>query len=232
MPKVQRDGGLESTPEKKPKQQARQPQARGGRAAAAKAEKAEKAEKKPAVKAVPRLTQAYKTEVVPTLMKEFNFRSPMEVPRLKKVVLNVSLGEALTNSKAIDSAVRDLATVSGQKPIVTRARKSIAGFKLRAGTPIGVAVTLRGARMMHFLDRLFNAALPRIRDFSGVPRTSFDGRGNFSMGIREQIIFPEIDYDSIDRIRGMQVTIATTAKDDKQAERLLELMGMPFARRN
>jgi len=156
----------------------------------------------------------------------------MEVPRLKKVVLNISLGEALTNSRAIEAAVRDLTTVSGQKPIVTKARKAIAGFKLRAGMPIGAAVTLRGSRMMHFLDRLFNAALPRIRDFGGVPRTSFDGRGNFSMGIREQIIFPEIDYDSIDRIRGMQVTIATTAKDDKQAERLLELMGMPFARRN
>ena len=231
MPKVQRDGGLESTPEKKPRQQARQQQAKGGRAAAPKP-KAEKAEKKPSVKVVPRLSQAYKTEMVPALMKEFNLSSPMEAPRLKKVVLNISLGEALTNSKAIESAARDLTTVSGQKPVVTKARKSIAGFKLRAGTPIGVAVTLRGARMMHFLDRLFNAALPRIRDFGGVPRTSFDGRGNFSMGIREQIIFPEIDYDSIDRIRGMQVTIATTAKDDKQAERLLELMGMPFARQN
>jgi len=165
-------------------------------------------------------------------MKEFKFQSPMEVPRIKKVVLNVSLGEALTNSRAIESAVRDLTTMTGQKPIVTRARKSIAGFKLRAGVPIGTAVTLRGRRMMYFLERLFNAALPRIRDFNGIPRSSFDGQGNFTIGIREQIIFPEIDYDSIDRIRGFQVTIATTAKDDRQAERLLEMMGVPFARQN
>jgi len=227
MPKVQRDGGLEAKAEKKPRR-TRQAKSRPSRSATPKVN----AESQGAEKVLPRLTQRYKDEIVPTLMKEFNFKSPMEVPRIKKVVLNVSLGEALTNSHAIESAVRDLTTIAGQKPIVTRAHKSIAGFKLRAGTAIGTAVTLRGQRMMYFLDRLFNAALPRIRDFNGIPRSSFDGHGNFSIGIREQIIFPEIDYDSIDRIRGFQVTITTTTKDDRQAERLLEMMGVPFTRQN
>lgn len=231
MPEVQRDGGLEAKKEKKPPRTG-QAKSRAPRSAASKTKTKAKVPAKAQEKAIPRLSQLYKEEIVPSLMKEFKFQSPMEVPRIKKVVLNVSLGEALTNSRAIESAVRDLTTMTGQKPIVTRARKSIAGFKLRAGVPIGTAVTLRGRRMMYFLERLFNAALPRIRDFNGIPRSSFDGQGNFTIGIREQIIFPEIDYDSIDRIRGFQVTIATTAKDDRQAERLLEMMGVPFARQN
>lgn len=233
MPEVQRDGGLEAEKEKKPRRTG-QAKSRASRSAASKTKPKTKTKAKTQVqeKAIPRLTQLYKDEIVPSLMKEFKFQSPMEVPRIKKVVLNVSLGEALTNSRAIESAVRDLTTMTGQKPVVTRARKSIAGFKLRAGVAIGTAVTLRGRRMMYFLERLFNAALPRIRDFNGIPRSSFDGQGNFTIGIREQIIFPEIDYDSIDRIRGFQVTIATTAKDDRQAERLLEMMGVPFARQN
>ena len=177
----------------------------------------------------PRLLELYRSEVVPTMMREFGYRNTMEVPRLKKVVVNIGLGEALTNAKAIESATKDLTTISGQKPIVTRARKSIAGFKLREGNPIGVCVTLRGARMYYFVERLLNAALPRIRDFRGVSPKSFDGRGNYSMGIREQIIFPEIDYGQIERIRGFQVTIGTTARNDGEAERLLALMGMPFA---
>jgi large subunit ribosomal protein L5 len=202
----------------------------------AKVARDEKTEKKdptpPKPRGMPRLLKRYREEIVPALMKEFNLRTPMQVPRVRKVVLNVSLGEALTNSKAIESVVKDITAIAGQKPVVTRARKSIASFKLRAGAQIGVAVTLRDRHMMYFLDRLFNVALPRIRDFSGIPRTSFDGRGNFSLGIREQIIFPEINYDSIDRIRGLQVTIATSSKDNKQAQRLLELMGMPFTRQN
>ena len=178
----------------------------------------------------PRLRALYFSEVVPTMMREFEYDNVMQVPRLKKVMLNIGLGEALTNPRAIESATRDLTAISGQKPIVTRARKSIAGFKLREGNTIGVCVTLRGTRMYHFVDRLFNTALPRIRDFRGVSPRSFDGRGNYSMGIREQIIFPEIDYGQIERIRGFQVTIATTARTDGEAERLLTLLGMPFAR--
>ena len=178
----------------------------------------------------PSLRALYFSEVVPTMMREFEYDNIMQVPRQKKVMLNIGLGEALTNPRAIESATRDLTAISGQKPIVTRARKSIAGFKLREGNTIGVCVTLRGARMYHFVDRLFNTALPRIRDFRGVSPRSFDGRGNYSMGIREQIIFPEIDYGQIERIRGFQVTIATTARTDAEAERLLTLLGMPFAR--
>jgi large subunit ribosomal protein L5 len=164
------------------------------------------------------------------LMREFGFDNPMRVPRIKKIVLNIGLGEALTDSKAMENATRDLMNISGQKPVINRARKSIAAFKLREGNPIGTSVTLRGAWMYHFLDRLINIALPRIRDFRGIPRQGFGGRGNFSMGIREQIIFPEIDYNQIDRIRGLQVTIATSAPDDAEAIRLLELYGMPFVR--
>jgi large subunit ribosomal protein L5 len=164
------------------------------------------------------------------MMREFGFANPMQVPRVKKIVLNIGVGEALTNARAMESATRDLATISGQKPIITRARKSIAAFKVREGNPIGTTVTLRGSRMYYFLDRLINMALPRIRDFRGIPRRGFDGRGNFSIGIREQIIFPEIDYNQIDRIRGLQVTIATTARNDSEAMRLLELYGMPFMR--
>ena len=180
--------------------------------------------------ATPRLLNIYRDEVVPTMLREFNYRSNMEVPRLQKVLLNIGLGEALTNSRAMEFAVRDLTIISGQKPVVTRARRSIAGFKLREGNGIGTTVTLRRARMFHFVDRLFNAALPRTRDFRGTSRSAFDGRGNYSLGIREQIIFPEIDYGQIDRIRGFQVTFVTSARNDTEAARLLELLGMPFAR--
>ena len=182
------------------------------------------------VAAKPRLQEIIQAEVVPTMMQEFGYSNVMQVPRLQKVVLNIGLGEALTNPRAIESATKDLTAISGQKPIVTRARSSIAGFKLRQGNPIGLSVTLRGARMYHFMDRLINAALPRVRDFRGVSSASFDGRGNYSMGIREQIIFSEIDYGEIERIRGFQVTIATTAKTDAEAARLLAILGMPFER--
>jgi large subunit ribosomal protein L5 len=178
----------------------------------------------------PRLRDIYRNEIVPAMMSEFEFPNVMRVPRLQKIVLNIGLGEALTNSRAMESATRDLATISGQKAIITKARKSIAGFKVREGNAIGTCVTLRGARMYHFLDRLVNTALPRIRDFRGISRRGFDGRGNFSLGIREQIIFPEIDYNQIDRIRGLQITITTTAQNDAEAIRLLELFGMPFVR--
>lgn len=178
----------------------------------------------------PRLLDTYRKEIVPALMREFGYDNPMRAPRIQKIVLNIGVGEALTDGRAMDGATRDLTEISGQKPVITRARKSIAGFKVREGNPIGTAVTLRGDRMYHFLDRLINVALPRIRDFRGIPRRGFDGRGNFSIGIREQIIFPEIDYNQIDRIRGLQVTIATSAPDDAEAIRLLELYGMPFVR--
>jgi len=176
----------------------------------------------------PRLYDQFKTNIVPAMMQEFSYGNTMEVPRLQKIVLNIGVGEALTNGRAMEAASADLAVIAGQKPIVTRARKSIATFKIREGNAIGTAVTLRGARMYHFLDRLVNTALPRIRDFRGLPRRGFDGRGNFSIGIREQIIFPEIDYNQIDKIRGLQVTITTTAKNDTEAIRLLEFYGMPF----
>ena len=176
----------------------------------------------------PRLHEQFRSNIVPTMMQEFSYGNTMEVPRLQKIVLNIGVGEALTNGRAMEAASADLAVIAGQKPVVTRARKSIATFKIREGNAIGTAVTLRGARMYHFLDRLVNTALPRIRDFRGLPRRGFDGRGNFSIGIREQIIFPEIDYNQIDKIRGLQVTITTTAKNDTEAIRLLELYGMPF----
>ena len=178
----------------------------------------------------PRMRDLYREEIVPTMMREFGFTNPMQVPRIQKIVLNIGLGEALTNGRAMESATGDLTAITGQKPIVTRARKSIAGFKIREGNPIGTCVTLRGTRMYHFLERFINMSLPRMRDFRGIPRRGFDGRGNFSMGIREQIIFPEIDYNDIDRIRGLQVTITTTAQDDAVATRMLELYGMPFVR--
>jgi len=178
----------------------------------------------------PHFLELYRTKIVPTIMEEFGFKNPMRVPRVQKIVLNIGLGEALTNSRAMEGATGDLTTISGQKPVITRARKSIAGFKIREGNPIGTSVTLRGARMYHFLDRFINMALPRIRDFRGLPRTGFDGRGNYSIGVREQIIFPEIDYNQIDRIRGLQVTIATSARNDEEGIRLLELYGMPFIR--
>ena len=180
---------------------------------------------------VPRLKERYRNEVLPALMSEFGYRNVMQVPRVEKVTVNVGLGEAVQNAKALDAASADVATITGQKPVITRAKKSIANFKLRAGMPIGAVTTVRGARMWEFLDRMINAALPRIRDFQGVSPNSFDGRGNFSLGIREQVIFPEIEYDKVDRIRGLQVTVCTTAKSDEEGKRLLELLGMPFAKR-
>jgi large subunit ribosomal protein L5 len=180
---------------------------------------------------VPRLKDSYRNEIVPALMKEFGYRNVMEVPRLKKIVVNVGVGEALQNAKALDHTVQDVATITGQRPIVTRAKKSIAGFKLREGMAVGVKVTLRGDRMYDFLDRLCNVALPRRRDFRGVSPDSFDGRGNYSLGLREQLVWPEVDYDSIDKVRGMEISIVTTAKTDEEGRHLLQLLGMPFARR-
>ena len=171
-----------------------------------------------------------KEYVVPAMMKEFGYSNVMEAPKLNKIVLNMSVGEGKDNPKALDGAVSDLATVSGQKPVITKAKKAIASFKIREGMPIGVTVTLRGDKMGYFLERLLNSALPRIRDFRGVSRSSFDGRGNYSLGISEQVIFPEIDYNKIDRIRGFQVTIATSASTDGEAVKFLELIGMPFVR--
>jgi len=172
----------------------------------------------------------YRQEVVPALMKEFGYRNVMEAPRLEKVVVNIGLGEALQNPKALDSAASDIAAVTGQKPVITRAKRSIANFKVRQGNPIGLMVTVRGDRMWELVDRMVNAALPRIRDFHGVSNKGFDGRGNYSLGIREQLIFPEIEYDKIDRIRGLQITLVTTARNDEEGKRLLQLLGMPFSR--
>ncbi len=187
-----------------------------------------KAVAKPRVRVIPRLLERYRKEIVPTMMREFQYQNPMRVPHLNKVVINVGVGEALTNAKALDGAAKDITSISGQKPIVRRAKKSIATFKLREGNPIGVKVTLRGDRMYSFLDRLVNIALPRTRDFRGVSRDAFDGRGNYTLGLREQLIWPEIDYDAIDKIRGMEITIVTSAQNDEEARRLLQLMGMPF----
>ncbi|HEC33252.1 MAG TPA: 50S ribosomal protein L5 [Chloroflexi bacterium] len=178
-----------------------------------------------------RLQALYLEQVRPTLMKEFGYKNTMEVPMVRKIVVNIGMGEALDNPKALDYAVRDLMTITGQRPVVTRARRSIAGFKLRAGWPVGVKVTLRGERMWAFLDRLCNVALPRRRDFRGVP-DSLDGRGNYTLGLREQLVFPEVDYDEIDKVRGMEITIVTTAETDEEGRRLLELLGMPFRRRS
>jgi len=179
---------------------------------------------------MPRLRDQYRDEIVPAMMEHFSYKNIMQVPRLEKIVVNIGLGEALQNAKALDAASNDLAQITGQKPIVTRARKSIANFKLRAGNPIGAKVTLRNERMYSFLDRLVNLALPRQRDFSGLPRSAFDGRGNYTLGLREQLLFLEIDYDAIDKIRGLEVTVVTTAKTDEEARYLLQLLGMPFAR--
>lgn len=178
-----------------------------------------------------RLQQIYRERVVPALMEEFKYKNVMEVPRIEKVVINIGVGEAVQNPKALDFAVQDLMTITGQRPVVTRAKKSISNFRLRKGMPIGVKVTLRGERMWSFLDRLINVALPRQRDFRGVSPDSFDGHGNYTLGLREQLVFPEIDYDKIDKIRGMEISIVTTAKTDEEARRLLALLGMPFRRR-
>lgn len=177
-----------------------------------------------------RLRDRYREEIVPSLTSEFGYKNPYQVPKLEKIVLNIGLGEAVANGRALDAAVGDLATITGQKPVVTRAKKSIAAFKLRAGMPIGVMVTLRGERMYEFLDRLVATALPRIRDFRGISPNSFDGRGNYTLGLQEQIMFPEIDYDQIDKVRGLEISIVTSARTDEEGRRLLALLGMPFAR--
>jgi large subunit ribosomal protein L5 len=177
----------------------------------------------------PRLKEFYSKEIVAKLVKEFNYSNPMQAPRLKKIVLNMGLGEGSKEAKIIEAATRDMTAISGQRPVVTRAKKSIASFKLRAGMPVGCMVTLRGVRMYEFLDRLVNFSMPRIRDFRGVSDKSFDGRGNYTIGIKEQIIFPEIDYDKIDKIRGMNITISTSANTDEEAKALLKHLGMAFA---
>jgi large subunit ribosomal protein L5 len=174
------------------------------------------------------LQERYQNDVTPALVKSLNLNNPMEVPRLKKVVVNIGVGEALDNAKALDAAVEDITQVTGQKPVVTKARKSIANFKLREGRAIGVKVTLRGERMWSFLDRLMNIALPRVRDFRGVSPNSFDGRGNYTLGLREQLVFPEIDYDKIDKLRGMEISIVTSARTDDEGRQLLQMLGMPF----
>lgn len=175
-----------------------------------------------------KLKEQFQTEMVPALQEALNLENVMQVPQIKKVVINIGMGEALDNPKALDAAVSDLSQITGQKPVITKARVSIANFKLREGRAIGVKVTLRGERMWSFLDRLVNIVLPRVRDFRGVPRDAFDGRGNYTLGLREQLIFPEIEYDKIDKIRGMEITIVTSARTDEQAAQLLEMLGMPF----
>ena len=177
-----------------------------------------------------RLQDQYRADAVPMLMQEFGYKNVMQVPKLQKVVVNIGLGEAINNARAIDAAVGDLSAITGQKPVVTRAKKSIAAFKLREGMPIGAMVTLRGPRMYEFLDRLVSVALPRIRDFRGVSPNSFDGRGNYTLGLREQLAFPEIDYDRIDKTRGLEMSFVTTARNDEEGRRLLALLGVPFAR--
>ena len=177
-----------------------------------------------------RLKEKYREEIVPELMKEFGYSNVMEAPKLQKIVVNVGLGEAISNAKALESAVSDLTAITGQRPVVTRAKKSIAAFKLRAGMPVGATVTLRGPRMYEFFDRLVAITLPRIRDFRGVSPNSFDGRGNYTLGLQEQIAFPEIDYDKIDKSRGLELSLVTSAKTDEEGRRLLSLLGMPFAR--
>jgi large subunit ribosomal protein L5 len=179
--------------------------------------------------AVPRLKERYYAEVIPVLMEDFGYKNKLQAPRLAKIVVNIGVGEALLNAKALDAAVEDLRVITGQQPSITKARKSIAGFKLRAGRQIGAMVTLRGDRMWDFMDRLCSIALPRRRDFRGVSPNSFDGRGNYTLGLREQLAFPEVQYDKIDKIRGMEVSIVTTARTDEEGRRLLALLGMPFA---
>jgi len=175
-----------------------------------------------------RLKEKYQKEVKPAMQSKFNYKNVMEIPRLEKVVVNMGLGEAVQNAKILDAAVNDMATITGQKPVITRAKKSIAAFKLRQGVAIGAKVTLRGDRMYEFVDRLVNAALPRVRDFKGISPKGFDGRGNFTMGLKEQLIFPEIEYDKVDKIRGMNIVFVTSAKTDEEARELLKLVGMPF----
>ncbi len=175
-----------------------------------------------------RLKEKYQQEVVPALQKEFNYKNPMQVPAVHKVVVNIGMGEAIQNARAMDAAVSDLSVITGQRPVITRAKRSVAAFKLREGMQIGCMVTLRGERMYYFLDKLMNVALPRLRDFQGISAEAFDGRGNYTLGLREQLVFPEIDYDKVDKVRGMEVSIVTTARTDEEGRRLLRLMGMPF----
>jgi large subunit ribosomal protein L5 len=175
-----------------------------------------------------RLKERYLQEVVPALQKEFNYNNPMQVPALHKVVINIGMGEVIQNPKAMEAAVADLAAITGQRPVITRAKRSVAAFKLREGMQIGCMVTLRGARMYTFLDKLLNVALPRLRDFQGVSTDAFDGRGNYTLGLREQLVFPEIDYDKVDKVRGMEISVVTTAHTDQEGRRLLALLGMPF----
>ncbi|TDF91462.1 50S ribosomal protein L5 [Paenibacillus piri] len=177
-----------------------------------------------------RLKDRFLNEVTPSLIQKFNYSTVMQVPKIEKVVINMGVGEAVSNSKVLDVAVQDLQLISGQKPVVTRAKKSIAGFKLRENMPIGAKVTLRGERMYHFLDKLFNIALPRVRDFRGVSSKAFDGRGNYTLGLKEQLIFPEIEYDKVDKVRGMDIVIVTTAKSDEESRELLTQLGMPFSK--
>ncbi len=177
-----------------------------------------------------RLKDFYQKDVAPALMKKFSYKSPMQIPKLEKIIVNVGCSDAKENSKVLDSVVNDIRLITGQQPVITKARKSVANFKLREGMPIGVKVTLRGEKMYEFLDRLFNFALPRVRDFRGINRNAFDGRGNYNLGLKEQIIFPEIEYDKIDKVRGMDITFVTTAKTDEEARELLSLMGAPFTK--
>ncbi|WP_219834324.1 50S ribosomal protein L5 [Paenibacillus sp. R14(2021)] len=177
-----------------------------------------------------RMKDRFLNEITPALMQKFNYTSVMQVPKIEKVVINMGVGEAVSNSKVLDTAVEDMRLISGQKPVVTRSKKSIAGFKLRENMPIGVKVTLRGERMYYFLDKLFNVTLPRVRDFRGVSNKAFDGRGNYTLGLKEQLIFPEIEYDKVDKVRGMDVVIVTTAKSDEEARELLTQLGMPFTK--
>ena len=175
-----------------------------------------------------RLKEKYRQEVVSALQKEFSYKNPMQVPTINKVVINIGMGEVIQNAKAMDAAISDLATITGQRPVITRAKRSVAAFKLREGMQIGCMVTLRGERMFQFLDKLMNVALPRLRDFQGVSAEAFDGRGNYTLGLREQLVFPEIDYDKVDKVRGMEVSVVTTARTDEEGRRLLSLLGMPF----
>lgn len=229
--------GSDEEAAKKAKVEAKKAAAEAGKARAKKAKEdaaasamkiAAPGETKTSPSKPPRLTETYKKKVVPALMKEFQFKNPMQVPRLTKIVVNCAVKDAVANPKVLDGTFDELMAITGQKPVLTRARKAIAAFKVRAGNPVGVMVTLRRARMYEFLDRLMNVALPRVRDFKGVNAKAFDGRGNYSLGIREQIIFPEINYDKVDKIRGMTVTITTSAKTNEQARALLAELGMPF----
>lgn len=177
-----------------------------------------------------RLKDRYLNEITPALIQKFNYSTVMQVPKIEKIVINMGVGEAVSNSKVLDAAVEDLQKIAGQKPVVTRAKKSIAGFKLRENMPIGVKVTLRGERMYHFLDKLFNVTLPRVRDFRGISNKAFDGRGNYTLGLKEQLIFPEIEYDKVDKVRGMDIVIVTTAKTDEESRELLTRLGAPFVK--